>query len=373
MSTVVDFDAPTSARPNSGVATDPLGRKDDAITFRPRAAGSSFFWAMQLLPYERREAMYALYDFCRAVDDIADGDASRSLKQTLLLNWRSEIALLYSGRPQHAVTRGLNKAIHLYSLRCGPRHYRRNGNGRACRYSGAEPRRARFILRARCRRRRAAVGADLRRGDPGRRASCSRTRARITAHQHTSRPRRRCPTAPALSAARATAGAQHFCDHAELGAGAAGASGRLSRPGCARRRTLRGCRRGNRSLSSSDNAPGRCDARYLSGAPPRAARARLAAPRGAGSRPRPAEACAVASSRVGGALRRRSPSSHLWNLKYCFGRKYSHFTVSLFAILTRSPLCRLTFPSPRNSKLGNGRAPQSWSRVRPPRCSFWRL
>jgi squalene synthase HpnD len=118
MSTVVDFDAPTSARPNSGVATDPLGRKDDAITFRPRAAGSSFFWAMQLLPYERREAMYALYDFCRAVDDIADGDASRSLKQTLLLNWRSEIALLYSGRPQHAVTRGLNKAIHLYSLRC---------------------------------------------------------------------------------------------------------------------------------------------------------------------------------------------------------------------------------------------------------------
>ena len=57
MSTVVDFDAPTSARPNSGVATDPLGRKDDAITFRPRAAGSSFFWAMQFLPYQRREAM----------------------------------------------------------------------------------------------------------------------------------------------------------------------------------------------------------------------------------------------------------------------------------------------------------------------------
>jgi len=48
--------------------------------------------------------MYALYAFCREVDDIADGDASRSLKQTLLLNWRSEIALLYGGRPRHAVT-----------------------------------------------------------------------------------------------------------------------------------------------------------------------------------------------------------------------------------------------------------------------------
>ena len=118
MTTVVDFDVPTSARPNSGVATDPLGHKGDAITLRPRAAGSSFFWAMQLLLYERREGIYALYNFCREVADIADGDASRSLKQTLLLNWRSEIALLYSGRPRRAVSRGLNKAIHLYGLQC---------------------------------------------------------------------------------------------------------------------------------------------------------------------------------------------------------------------------------------------------------------
>jgi presqualene diphosphate synthase len=73
---------------------------------------------MQLLPVRRREAMYALYAFCREVHDIADGEASRSLKQTLLLNWRSEIAHLYAGRPRHAVTLGLNKAIHLYGLRC---------------------------------------------------------------------------------------------------------------------------------------------------------------------------------------------------------------------------------------------------------------
>jgi hypothetical protein len=118
MITLIDCNASTSARPNSGVATDPLGHKDEAITLRTRAASSSFFWAMQLLSYERREATYALCDFCREVDDIADGGASRSLKQTLLLNWRSEIALLYSGRPRHAVTCSLNKAIHLYGLRC---------------------------------------------------------------------------------------------------------------------------------------------------------------------------------------------------------------------------------------------------------------
>ncbi len=60
--------------------------------------------------------MYALYAFCREVDDIADGDASRELKLTLLSNWRSEIALLYTGRPRHAVTRGLSEAVHLYGL-----------------------------------------------------------------------------------------------------------------------------------------------------------------------------------------------------------------------------------------------------------------
>jgi hypothetical protein len=73
---------------------------------------------MQLLPARRREAICALCAFCRELDDIADGEASRSLKQTLLLNWRREIAHFYEGRPQHVVTRGLNEAVHRYSLRC---------------------------------------------------------------------------------------------------------------------------------------------------------------------------------------------------------------------------------------------------------------
>jgi phytoene synthase len=61
---------------------------------------------MRLLPAPRREAIYALYAFCRELDDIEDGKASRSLKQALLSYWRSEIAHLYEGRPRHVVTRG---------------------------------------------------------------------------------------------------------------------------------------------------------------------------------------------------------------------------------------------------------------------------
>jgi phytoene/squalene synthetase len=39
---------------------------------RRKAAGSSFYSAMRLMPKAEREAMYAIYAFCRAVDDIAD-------------------------------------------------------------------------------------------------------------------------------------------------------------------------------------------------------------------------------------------------------------------------------------------------------------
>jgi squalene synthase HpnD len=118
MTTVEHLSAPISKGRSPDLVIDLPGYKGDATALRPRVAGSSFFWAMRLLPARRREAIYALYGFCREVDGIADGDASPSLKQTLLLSWRSEIALLYAGRPRHAVTRGLSEAIHFYGLRC---------------------------------------------------------------------------------------------------------------------------------------------------------------------------------------------------------------------------------------------------------------
>ena len=82
----VDFAAPWFEPSRSCVR-----QSEHTIVFRLRAAASSFLWAMQLLPYQRREAMYALYALCRKVDDIADGDAPRLLKDVLLSDWRSEI------------------------------------------------------------------------------------------------------------------------------------------------------------------------------------------------------------------------------------------------------------------------------------------
>ncbi|MDE2134419.1 MAG: presqualene diphosphate synthase HpnD [Alphaproteobacteria bacterium] len=65
---------------------------------RRKAAGSSFYAAMRLMPKAEREAMFAIYAFCRAVDDIADdGIGTRSERHAALDAWREDVARLCAG------------------------------------------------------------------------------------------------------------------------------------------------------------------------------------------------------------------------------------------------------------------------------------
>jgi presqualene diphosphate synthase len=64
------------------------------------ASGSSFYAGMRVLPKPERAAMYAVYGFCRIVDDIADdlvGD--RDVRRAELDDWRGDLASLYAGGP----------------------------------------------------------------------------------------------------------------------------------------------------------------------------------------------------------------------------------------------------------------------------------
>jgi phytoene synthase len=81
-----------------------------------RAAGSSFYFAMRMLPRARRDAMFEIYSFCRHVDDIADSSAPRAERIAGLERWRRELDDVYAGRvaPEH---RGLASAIEEFSLR----------------------------------------------------------------------------------------------------------------------------------------------------------------------------------------------------------------------------------------------------------------
>ncbi len=62
-------------------------------------SGTSFYWGMRLLPPPKREAMFAIYAFCREVDDIADGDLAPSDKHEALDDWRGEVEALYRSGP----------------------------------------------------------------------------------------------------------------------------------------------------------------------------------------------------------------------------------------------------------------------------------
>jgi presqualene diphosphate synthase len=87
------------------------------IRNRVEAAGTSFYWAMRLLPRERRNGMYAVYAWCREVDDIADGERPAAHKLAALAAWRDEIEALYDRRPSHLVARALHEPVLRYRLR----------------------------------------------------------------------------------------------------------------------------------------------------------------------------------------------------------------------------------------------------------------
>jgi 15-cis-phytoene synthase len=80
------------------------------------ASGSSFYYSFLFLPRPQREAITALYAFCREVDDIADECHEELVARTKLAWWRKEIGNLYDGNPQHPVTRALAPAVKSYQL-----------------------------------------------------------------------------------------------------------------------------------------------------------------------------------------------------------------------------------------------------------------
>ena len=90
---------------------------NEAVAALVREAGSSFYRGMRILPKERRAAMYALYGFCRMVDDIADGPQAMDAKRAALDAWRARVEGLYGGAADGVVTRVLAGAVPRYGLR----------------------------------------------------------------------------------------------------------------------------------------------------------------------------------------------------------------------------------------------------------------
>jgi phytoene synthase len=75
-----------------------MSTEPSVSALQAQVSGSSFYLGMRVLPRARREAMYAVYAFCRAVDDIADDHGGdREARRAALGAWRTDIDRLYAG------------------------------------------------------------------------------------------------------------------------------------------------------------------------------------------------------------------------------------------------------------------------------------
>jgi phytoene synthase len=89
---------------------------DEYCQQRAAASGSSFYYSFLYLEPKRRQAITALYAFCREVDDVVDECPDQALARTKLAWWRGEVEALYAGRPTHPVTQALAGSLRSFFL-----------------------------------------------------------------------------------------------------------------------------------------------------------------------------------------------------------------------------------------------------------------
>ena len=89
---------------------------DEYCQSKAAQSGSSFYYSFLFLPPERRRAITALYAFCREIDDAVDEPSDASAARAALAWWRGEVARLFSGNPQHPVTRALAPWTGLFNI-----------------------------------------------------------------------------------------------------------------------------------------------------------------------------------------------------------------------------------------------------------------
>lgn len=104
------YDEPSDA----GFERDATARAEAAAIVA--RSGTSFGPGMRILPPRQRAAMYAIYAFCREVDDIADAPGAAPGKLAALEAWRTEIERLYAGRPTRPVSRALLGPVRAFDL-----------------------------------------------------------------------------------------------------------------------------------------------------------------------------------------------------------------------------------------------------------------
>lgn len=82
---------------------------------------SSFYYAFNLLPEEKRDAMNVVYAFCRKTDDIVDEtNDSQDVKYEKLRKWRIEFEKAFAGHSEFPLLNKLGKTISNFNIPLDP-------------------------------------------------------------------------------------------------------------------------------------------------------------------------------------------------------------------------------------------------------------
>lgn len=100
-----------------------MNQPDDARTVSrklTKASGSNFYYAFLFLPKPKREAIYAVYAFCRLSDDLVDEARAGGDVSAALTRWRKELEGYFRDSVGHPVIVAAGQAARRFNI---PRTY----------------------------------------------------------------------------------------------------------------------------------------------------------------------------------------------------------------------------------------------------------
>ncbi|MBI4535662.1 MAG: presqualene diphosphate synthase HpnD [Ignavibacteriae bacterium] len=81
-----------------------------------KLSNTSFYYSFSLLPKHKREAIHAVYAFCRYTDDIVDEDADERRKVLRLRTWRMELRRALQGQSAYPLLNQLNSTARRFNI-----------------------------------------------------------------------------------------------------------------------------------------------------------------------------------------------------------------------------------------------------------------
>ncbi|MCU7818025.1 MAG: presqualene diphosphate synthase HpnD [gamma proteobacterium symbiont of Lucinoma myriamae] len=89
---------------------------DEYCQEKTQQSSSSFYYSFLFLNDSQRQAMTALYAYCREIDDVVDDCTDQLIAGNTLNWWRDEVHDTFHGTPNHPVAIALKTAINNYPL-----------------------------------------------------------------------------------------------------------------------------------------------------------------------------------------------------------------------------------------------------------------